>query len=165
MEMTPYECAKMWYGYKYHNAASLRTLAELNACSIEEMRMTLLEAGVNPKGLPRAERKKKGEPEMAKDDVKMEAKTEEKSEVEPEYNFPPAPKYPNDLPKVWRLEEIAGVLNSVFVELCGEQVRAYEANEIDEIRGMYGIGAYCDFQKGVLAALTQNASQQLRTEE
>ena len=96
---------------------------------------------------------------MAKDDVKIEAKTEEKSEVEPEYNFPPAPKFPDEMPKVWRSEELEAILNSVFVALCEKQSRACELTAIDEIRVMYGLSAYCEFRNKVLAALKQNAPQ------
>lgn len=155
MEMTPYECAKMWYSYKYHNAKSLRTLAELNACSIEEMRMTLLEAGVNPKGLPRAERKKKGETEMTEENVKTEVKSAAECEAKQEYNLPPAPHYAEKLPKVWRLEELAATLDRVFAEVCEEECRNYKADYEDEIRGMYALCSFVSFRQKLLKALAE----------
>lgn len=173
MTMTPFECAQMWRGYKKHNAAMLRTLAELNATTPENMRMTLLEAGVRPLELPRAERKKTdpvrltteesearllpGEEKLAaaienmkeEKTVNEEMKNEVTEEAEPEYNLPPAPKYAEDTPKYWSAEEVRELLARAFADFVGGSCDAVRLSHSDAGAEMMNILAAQDYRMTV----------------
>lgn len=130
------EAAIMWRSYKKHDISQLQILAELNACSAEQMRDRLMQAGIGACELPRAKRKKEEETEMPEEDVKTEAKTE--SPVCGTQN---------------RAKDFVDHVNSVILKLVEDEVDHVAGFEGDKAEAMINICAYFNMRDKLLEGM------------
>lgn len=142
------ETAIMWRSYKRHNAAQLQILAELNACTAEEMRDRLMQAGIGACELPRAKRKKE-EHDMEKRMEEQNTQAEEAEEQE--YRLPPAPRY--EEPEQ-RRPDLTELVNNITLNLVIEETNLYAGGDADPNDSMSTIMSYIHMRDKLLETVS-----------